>query len=60
MRGNGDVTIKKLWSQGHSTKNQNLVFSAAFGEMSILRSPEVIAKIGSITKIGLLIGPNWD
>jgi hypothetical protein len=36
------------------------VFSAVFGEMSILGSPEVITKIGSIAKIGLLIGCNWD
>jgi hypothetical protein len=28
--------------------------------MSILGSPEVITKIGSIAKIGLLIGCNWD
>jgi hypothetical protein len=50
---------------GHSAKNQNLAFSAFFGEMSIFGSQEVIAKIGSIAKIGLpdraqlgLIGPD--
>jgi hypothetical protein len=44
--------------EGHSTNNQNLVFSAFFGEISILGSQEVITKIGSIAKIGLPIGPN--
>jgi hypothetical protein len=44
--------------QGHSAKNRNLAFSAFFGEMSILGSQEVIAKIGSIAKIGLPIGPD--
>jgi hypothetical protein len=52
---------------GHSAKNWNLAFSAFFGEMSIFGSQEVIAKIGSIAKIGLpdqaqsgLIGPDPD
>jgi hypothetical protein len=45
-------------SLGHSAKNWNLAFSEFFWEMSILRSQEVIAKIRSIAKIGLQIGPN--
>jgi hypothetical protein len=58
VRGNGDATVKKLQTQGHSAKNRNRAFSAFWGEMSILGSQEVITKIGSIAKIRLLIGPN--
>jgi hypothetical protein len=50
----------RFYALGHSAKNRNLAFSEFFGEMSTLGSQEVIAKIGSIAKIGLLIGPNPD
>jgi hypothetical protein len=50
----------RFYALGHSAKNWNLAFSAFLGEMSILGSQEVIAKIGSIAKIGLPIRPDPD